>query len=142
MSKRRDAATFFVDVDLGINFYTALRVDNRFGVEFHDNHFAEGTDDADWLTLIAAKGWIGVTHDQKIRRDHRPIIAAFKARVIVVVGRRPLEEHAANFIATYPRIERFMRDAPPPYVAKLYHPTPGDLKRLKPRGRIEYWGKW
>jgi hypothetical protein len=43
---------------------------------------------------------------------------------------------------TYPRIERFVRDRSGPYTAKLYHPTPSDLKKLKPKGRIELWGVW
>ena len=140
--RRPDPPTFFIDVDLGIHFYTALRADGRFNVEFHDRYFDEGTDDAEWLEHIARMGWIGVTHDRKIRRDHRPIISHFGASVIVVVGRRPLAEHAANFRQTYPRIERFVRRHPAPYVAKVFHPPPAEMKRLKPKGRIELWGEW
>jgi hypothetical protein len=141
-SKRRERPTFFVDIDLGPHFFATLSRDGRFGVEFHDDHFTMGTDDSEWLSLIAGKGWIGVTHDKKIRRDHRPIIAQFGVRVIVVVGRRPVIEQADNFRATYPRIERFVNDTPAPYIAKLFHPTPAQAKRLKPTGRIEKWGHW
>jgi hypothetical protein len=59
--------------------------------------------------------------------------------VIIVVGKRPLAEQAANFIATYPRIERFVRDRVGPYTAKLYHPLADELEKLAPRGRIELW---
>lgn len=71
----RDRLTFFVDIDLGIHFYRHLSEDDRFGIEFHDDHFPDrAPDDSEWLTLVAKRGWVGVTHDRKIRRDHRPIM--------------------------------------------------------------------
>jgi hypothetical protein len=143
MSRRPDAPTFFVDRDLGPRFFGAVSADSRFLVEFHDTHFSDpSTDDSDWLRLIAEKNWIGVTHDKKIRSNHRAIIAAHRSKVIIVVGNRSMADHATNFIATYPRIERFVRNRPGPYTAKLYHPTPADLMKLRPRGRIELWGSW
>jgi hypothetical protein len=143
MSRPLDAPTFFVDRDLGPSFFADISSDGRFLAEFHDTHFPDPTtDDSVWLRLIAETGWIGVTHDKKIRAQHREIIAAHGARVIIVVGHRTIAEHSANFVATYPAIERFVRRRPGPYTAKLYHPTPADLKKLKPRGRIELWGDW
>lgn len=143
MKRPPEAPTFFVDIDLGIHFFTDLSADGRFNVEFHDTHFpGTGTDDADWLRLIAERGWIGVTRDKKIRNHHRAIIAGSKASVIIVVGRRPLADQAANFLTTYPRIERFTRGRQGPYLAKLFYPTPKELKKLKPTGRIELWGNW
>ena len=143
MSRPLDAPTFFIDRDLGPSFFGAVAADGRFGAEFHDTHFPDPTtDDSVWLRLIAAKGWIGVTHDKKIRAQHRAIIAANRARVIIVVGQRTMAEHSANFIATYPSIERFVRRRPGPYTAKLYHPAPANLRKLKPKGRIELWGEW
>ena len=142
MRRRPEAPTFFVDRDLGVHFFEALSADDRFKVEFLEHHFDQDTDDAVWLAHIAAMGWIGVTHDKRIKRDHRSIIAYFKASVIVVVGRKPLAEHAANFVATYPRIERFVRDHSGAYVAKLYHPSSAEAAKLKPKGRIELWGEW
>lgn len=63
--------TFFVDQDLGPRFYGRLLSDTRFNVEYHNDHFCDqATDDSEWLALIAENGWIGVTHDKKIRRDH------------------------------------------------------------------------
>ncbi len=143
MSRPPDAPTFFIDRDLGPSFFAHVAGDERFNVEFHDTHFPNpATDDADWLQLIATNGWIGVTHDKKIRQQHRSIIGAFGARVIIVVGQRPLAEQSANFIATYPRIQRFVRDQAGPYTAKLYYPAPAELKKLNPKGRIELWGDW
>jgi hypothetical protein len=104
-SKPPEAPTFFIDRDLGVHFAASLAADDRFIVESYDAHFPDPkTDDSVWLQFIARKRWIGVTHDKKIRQQHRTIIAGFRARVIIVVGRRPLAEQAAIFIATSPRI--------------------------------------
>ncbi|MDZ7643576.1 MAG: hypothetical protein U5K76_04675 [Woeseiaceae bacterium] len=109
---------------------TGICWDGRFNVEFHDTHFpCRAPDDSERLTLIAERGWVGVTHDRKIRRDHRLIIERSGARVIIVVGTRPLQEQSANFIATYPKIERFVGKHSGPYTAKLYQPTAKDMEK-------------
>ncbi len=143
MSRPPDPPTFFVDRDLGPTFFDRIASDGRFRVEFHDHHFQDPTtDDSVWLRLVAERNWIAVTHDKKIRAHHREIIGTHAAKVLIIVGTRAMAEHAANFLATYPRIDRFVRDRAGPYTAKVYHPTPADLKKLKPKGRIELWGEW
>jgi hypothetical protein len=143
MSRPREPLTFFVDRDLGPQFFDLLAVDGRFSVEFHDKHFNDPTtDDSQWLPFVAEKDWIAVTHDKKIRAHHRPIIADYRVKVVIAVGSRTVADHAHNFLTTFPRIERFVRDRPGPYTAKLYHPAPAELKRFKPKGRIELWGEW
>jgi hypothetical protein len=142
MSRPPDAPTFFIDRDLGIRFAEHLAADKRFRIELHDTHFPHrAADDPAWLELIAKSGWIGVTHDKKIRSQHRAIIAAFGARVIIVVGNRPFAEQAANFLATFPRIQRLVRGHKGPYTAKLYYPAPVEMKKLAPKGRIALWGE-
>lgn len=143
MSRPPDPPTFFVDRDLGPNFFNRIAADGRFRVEFHDSYFPDPTtDDSVWLRFVAEKGWIAVTHDKKIRAHHREVIAAHAAKVLIVVGGRTMADHAANFLVTYPRIERFVRTRAGPYTAKVYHPAAADLKKLKPKGRIELWGDW
>lgn len=145
MRKRPNSAppTFFVDLDLGLFFYEQLSQDGRFNVEFHDQHFPQrAVDDSEWLALTAKKGWIGVTHDKRLQREHRELIRRAAARVLIVVGHRRVREHASNFLVTYPKIERFVRKNSGPYTAKIYHPTPKDLKKLRPTGRVEMWGDW
>jgi len=143
MSRPPDPPTFFVDRDLGPTFVKHIAADGRFRVEFHDNHFRDSTtDDSVWLRFVAENDWVAVTHDTKIRAHHRAIIAANSAKVLIIVGSRTVPEHAANFLVTYPRIERFIRNRKGPYTAKVYHPAPADLKKLRPKGRIELWGKW
>jgi hypothetical protein len=144
MSRPPEKPTFFIDRDLGPHFFQALQVDDRFGVEDHNAHYrGRAPDDSEWLQLVAANNWVAVTHDRKIRAQHRSIIAAYRAKVIIVVGNRPLADQSYNFRETYPRIERFIRGRAGPYTAKLHYPSPSELnKKLRPRGRIELWGEW
>lgn len=140
MRKLPDLITYFVDADLGSSFHATLSDDDRFAVEFHDDHFPAGTDDEDWLEHIASMGWIGLTHDRKMRRQHRQIIQNCGARVIVLVGHHPMAELAQNFRASYPKIERFVRNHDAPYVARLRRPTPKELRtKQKPKGHIVLW---
>jgi hypothetical protein len=39
-------------------------------IELHDDHFPQGTPDADWLPVVGRRGWIVLTKDTRIR--HRP----------------------------------------------------------------------
>lgn len=60
--------------------------------------------------------------------------------LLVIVGKAPFPELARAFVATLPRIERFLASHDPPFIAKVYRPSPGDAtKRTVPPGRIELW---
>jgi hypothetical protein len=39
-------------------------------VELHDDHFSQGTPDAEWLPVVGRRGWIVLTKDTRIR--YRP----------------------------------------------------------------------
>ena len=141
---RRESATtqlvFFTDRDLGRAFPTILR-QAGLSVECHADHFADDAPDEVWIAAVAAKGWTAVTHDKAISRRANEKSAVFRAGLglIVVVGGAPHAELAQNFVATRSAIERFLGHHSPPFVARLYRPTPAELKRKRPRGRIELW---
>jgi hypothetical protein len=60
--------------------------------------------------------------------------------LIVVVGGAAHAELAINFVNTLPRIHRFLDRHSPPFVARLYRPTPLELtKKRRAMGRIELW---
>lgn len=138
--KPRSPLTFFVDADLGKGFYEAIRRDDRFLAEFHDNHFDPGTDDDVWISSMAAWGWIAISHDGKIRSHHRSIVRAAHARIIVAAGDWTPAQHAENFLMTFAKVERFVRKHPGPYMARLRQPPPRDRQRkLRPVGDIVLW---
>ncbi len=63
-----------------------------------------------------------------------------RVALLVIVGKAPFPELARAFVATLPRIERFLVSHDPPFIAKVYRPPPGDVARrnVSP-GRIELW---
>jgi hypothetical protein len=143
MRKPPEHPTFFVDVDLGTRFFHIIAQDPRFSTEFLGRHFAHATDDAVWIDFASTNGWIAVTHDKKIRRQHREMIARTSARIIILAGKSSLESQAQNFRSSFPQIERFVRSHSGPYTAKLRQPSLRDKQlKLNPTGHIEMWGDW
>jgi hypothetical protein len=60
--------------------------------------------------------------------------------LLVIVGQAPFPELAKAFVMTLPRIERFLASHDPPFIAKVYRPSPGDAARRNDApGRIELW---
>ena len=63
-------ATLFLDENHSANphLHAALA---QAGVRFerHQDHFARGTQDADWIPSVAARGWILLTADARIRSN-------------------------------------------------------------------------
>jgi hypothetical protein len=132
---------FFTDRDLGKQFPETLRAAGL-TVERHADHFKHDCPDEEWLQEIGRRGWIAVTHDRRIRYKPNELAAVNQNRVplIVVVGSAPFSQLALGFVATYPRIERFIANHAPPYIAKVYRPPAGDLaKDPAAPGRIELW---
>jgi hypothetical protein len=132
---------FFTDRDLGKQF-PAILAASGFKVERHDEHFDPGTPDEEWLAGIGRRGWVAITHDKRIR--HKPnelaAILAHRVALLVVVGRAPFPDLARSFVATRGPIERFTRSHSPPYIAKVYRPSPERvLRNPNAPGRIEPW---
>ena len=132
---------FFTDRDLGKQFPEILRAAGL-SVERHADHFEHDCPDADWLREVGRRGWIAVTHDRRIRYKPNELAAVILHRVplIVVVGSAPFSQLAQSFVATYSRIDGFLKSHAPPYIAKIYRPSAGDLaKDSAAPGRIELW---
>lgn len=118
---RREQPVFFTDRDLGKAFPRALREAGLI-VESHFEHFAPNAPDEQWLRTIGQRGWIALTHDTRIRYRPNELAALQRNHVglLVVVGKVPLPELAAGFVATLPRVFDFVQTQRPPYIAKVY----------------------
>ena len=58
----------------------------------------------------------------------------------MIVGAAPFPDLARAFVATLPRIEDFLIRHKPPFIAKVYRPSPADSKqRDAVPGRVELW---
>ena len=132
---------YFTDRDLGKQFGAILR-SSGLTVERHADHFDHDTTDEVWLAEVGKRGWIALTHDSRIRykpTERGPVVRHGVA-LLVIVGKTPFPERARAFVTTLPRIERFIDSHDPPFIAKVYRPSPGDAaKRNVSPGRIELW---
>jgi hypothetical protein len=134
-------ATYFTDRDLGKQFAEILRSDGL-TVERHADHFAPDTTDEVWLEFVGRRGWVALTHDRRIRYkpNERDAVLRHGVALLVVVGAAPFADLARAFVATRPRIERFLEQNTPPFIAKVYRPSPADTRRTDPAsGRVELW---
>ena len=133
--------TFFTDRDLGLAFPRILE-EAGLQVEMHRDHFPPACPDPVWLEEVGKRGWIALTHDQRIRYKPNELAAVIDYRVVllVLVGKAPFAELAHSFVSTYDRTRRFLQDSEQPMIAKVYRPTPGELQRNPTApGRIEQW---
>ena len=128
---------YFTDRDLGKGFPDILR-SNGLTVERHDDHFPPTATDEAWLKAVGGRGWIALTHNLRIRYTRNERDAVMEHRV-ALLGKAPLSELAHSFVATLPRIERFLSGRKPPFIARVYRPTPAEAARGATAGHIEAW---
>jgi hypothetical protein len=106
---------FFTDRDLGKQFPEILRAAGL-TVERHLNHFAPDEADEAWLKVIGERGWIALTHDGRIRYKPNELAAVMRYDValLVIIGDAPYTELGRAFVATLPRVARFVAAHKPP----------------------------
>jgi len=134
-------STFFTDRDLGKAFPAILR-EAGILVERHADHFVPMEQDEVWLEEVGRRGWVALTHDHRIRYEPNELAAVVRAKVrlLVLVGAAPTRELAQNFVNSIGRIEKFLEGRLPPFIAKVYRPTPQEiLRRAAAPGRVEQW---
>lgn len=132
---------FFTDRDLGKRFGEILR-SHGLAVERHADHFAPDTADEVWLAEVGKHGWIALTHDRRIRYkpNERDAVMRHRVGLLVIVGAAPFPELARAFVATLPRVEDFLIRHKPPFIAKVYRPSPADVRtHSTAAGRVELW---
>jgi hypothetical protein len=127
---------FFADRNLGrYDFPGRLRAAG-ITVHIHDDHFAQDEPDTSWLPEVAARGWLVLSADRVIARNPFELAAVMLAGAgmfCLVGGMTKAEELARNFVNTQPRIAAFISSTVPPYVAKVYRPSPlSDIDRGVP----------
>lgn len=131
---------FFTDRDLGKKFPAVLRAAGFF-VETHVDHFAPDAADDEWLPAVGRRQWIVLTHDRRIRykSNERDAVMSNGIAMFVLVGSVPHPELARAFVATRARMDTFLNQNSPPFIAKVYRglpsPRPGDFRP----GRVELW---
>lgn len=132
---------YFTDRDLGNRFPDTLAAAGL-RVERHRDHFSPDCPDDEWLAAIGSKGWVAVTHNQRIRYKPNELAAVIRHRVrlLVMIGKAPFAELARNFVVTEPKIAAFLATQSPPMIAKIYRPTPSGLAaNAAASGHVSRW---
>jgi PIN like domain len=131
---------FFTDRDLGKKFPSILSAAGL-QVERHQDHFAPETSDEEWLEMVGKNGWVAVSHDQRIRYrlNERAAVVRHRVPLLVVVGKAAFPQLAGSFVNTYPKIATFLSSHSPPFIAKVYQPTPSENATGSRSGRVELW---
>lgn len=132
---------YFTDRDLGKQF-PAILAGAGLRVERHHDLFPPGGTDEQWLEYCGTQGRIAVTHDQRIRHklNEREAVMRHGVALLIVIGKVPYPELARHFVATLPKIEAFLDKHTPPFIAKVYRPSPSDLARNPPAsGEVLLW---
>jgi hypothetical protein len=131
---------YFTDRDLGKRFGEILR-SAGLAVEGHADHFAPDTPDDVWLAEVGRRGWIALSHDQRIRYkpNERDAVMRHRVGLLVIIGAAPFPNLAHSFVATIPAVERFLTVHPRPFIAKVYRASPDASKSSVLPGRVELW---
>jgi PIN like domain len=131
---------YFTDRDLGKRFPEILRL-GGLTVERHTDHFAPDAPDETWLEAVGKRGWIALTHDRRIRYkpNERDAVMRHGVALLVIVGAASFPDLAHAFVSTLPRVESFLARHKPPFIAKVYRPTPDEVSHGATAGRVELW---
>ncbi len=131
---------YFTDRDLGKRFPEILKA-GGLTVERHADHFAPDASDEMWLQAVGKRGWIALTHDRRIR--YKPNERDAVTRHVLRCWSSWAPRHSRTspgFVTSLLVIEHFLRRHPPPFIAKVYRPSPAETaQRGAAPGRIELW---
>ena len=114
---------FFIDRCLGKHFIVDALKQTGITIEIHDDHFAPSTLDTEWIPEIGRRGWIILTKDANIGRNHleRQALARAGIRMFTLVSQNLSGEDMAEiFRIAIPNIQKFISKHPAPFIAKVY----------------------
>lgn len=124
-------ARFFCDRNLGKRVPAALAA-RGWNVERHDDHFAQDTPDEVILREIAARGWVFLTQDKKIRTrgPERRILLDHGVRTISIASTANLSASATidTLTAAEDTIFEAVESETPPYILAVH--KDGSVRRL------------
>lgn len=100
-------------------------------VERHHDVFPPDGSDEQWLEHCGRNGRVALSRNERIRYTPNERVAGIQHRgaLLIVIGKVPHAELARNFVNTLPRIEAFLDDHKPPFIAKVYRASPTDIAR-------------
>lgn len=132
---------FFTDRNLGKRFPEILAAAGL-EVRRHADHFAHDAPDEDWLQAVGQNGWVAITHDGRIRYKPNELATVKECgvRLLVVIGAAAFPALAKHFVDTAAKVEQFVNEGKPPFIAKVYRPSAAALiKNPNAPGSVVHW---
>jgi hypothetical protein len=132
---------FFVDRDLGGNVFHARLKDAGIIFERHEDHFVHNTPDHAWIEEVGKRGWYILTRDKMIRHRLEEMNAVEKNNVgmFVIIGKCSHAELASNFVLSFQKVSRFIKNNSRPFIAKIYRSDPQKKEKENHSGYIAMW---
>lgn len=124
---------FFVDRALGAHVFPDALEAKGIVVERHRDHFAHDAPDEVWIAAVARQGWFALSQDERIYRNpvqRAAVIEAGLGYFVLTGANAKAETIAANFVASYTAVERFVERVPRPFVASVQRGSTGRAGRV------------
>lgn len=121
-SRQLSAVVFFVDRSLGRHTVSQALKAAGVQVEIHDDHFPQGTPDAEWLAEVGKRGWAVLTGDKRIRYNTiaQEAIRRHPIRLFVLVsGNLSGPEMAEAFRKALRHMIDICHNREPPFIARI-----------------------
>ena len=127
---------FFIDRALGAHIFPDALVAAGIRIERHADHFVHDEHDETWIAEVARRGWFALSQDDRIYRNpvqRDAVIQAGLGYFVLTGANARADDIAANFVATYPAVERFIERTPRPFIASVQRGSGGRPGRVAPR---------
>ena len=120
---RRAAHTLFFDRNIGRRIPEALRsVGIPVEVVFHDELFAQDTNDDEWLPKVGGRGWRVIGQDKSFHKNatERLAIVQYYVGVFYLWGAQARAwDQMRCFMNAYDGILRVLDSVPPPFLYRI-----------------------
>lgn len=122
MTKQHQPIIFFIDRCLECNSIIEAFRNAGITIEIHKDHFPNDAQDVDWLPEVGKRGWVILTKDSKISKNHlernavaRAGIKMFTLNSAKLSGEKMIE----IFLSAIVKIQYFALSHPAPFIAKV-----------------------
>jgi predicted nuclease of predicted toxin-antitoxin system len=114
---------FFIDRCLGGRCIAEVLRSSGITVEIHDEHFDKGAQDVEWISEVGQRGWIVLTKDKRISKNHLERLAVASAGIkMFILASQGLSgsDMAEIFLKAIIAMQELVRKHPAPFMAKIY----------------------
>jgi hypothetical protein len=134
---QEETTVFFLDENLlGRQIAESLKTAGV-RVEVLSDHFPKQTPDVEWLAEVGRRGWLVLSRDTSVGINIPEAIAVAQGHVkmfALVMGNAPRAELVRDIVNAIPKMERFARSHPAPFIAKVY--PLGKVKKWQDRNKL------